>query len=798
MSRDNHNSQTAWFGLTIVGIVLAGVGARRSAAAAEAAAPPSPSLPEVMVIGTSPVPGAYIDIDKVPGNIESLFAKDLARDGSASFIGALSSRLGSVNVNDTLADPFQPDILYRGFEASPVLGTPQGLAVYQNGVRTNEAFGDTVNWDLIPDVAISRIDIVSANPLYGLNALGGAMSVTMKNGFTFQGADGELSGGSFNQRAGESEFGFSQGGFGLYAAVRVVNQDGWRLFSRDSVHQYYMDLSLHEGAGAIDLSYARAATRLFGQGAAPIQSLAVDPMSVFTGPQSNINNLNFVTLNASYAVSDTFAVQSVLYSRNYRQSVANGNGSGYTACMGASAGSLCQGDGATPLRNSTGAPIPDISNGGALIVGQNDFESIHSLGWGGSLQLTSKRALADHANDFAVGATIDTAQTRFMSGTEVGVLNSELTVASSGLFVDTPEGGGFSATPVILNAGNKYYGFYASDTFDVNSLLSITASGRYNIAKVGLSDQRGTALGGDSRFTHVNPAVGATYKLGPAVTAYAGYSTNNRAPSASEIECSDPRKPCLLPSNLAGDPPNLRQVVAHTVELGVRGASPMTSSEHHLAWNAGVFRTISNDDIYGIATSLSTGFFQNIGSTRRQGSEAGLNYQARRWSAYAQYSAIDATFRSPLTLNSPSNPFHDSAGNIHVLPGDRLPLIPQYRVKLGADYSLLPNWSLGASLVLASGGYYKGDESNQNPQLPGYHVVTLRSSYRVGQQIEIFASVKNLFDERYSTFGLYGDPTGVGAPGIPADADSNDPRVDNRFQSPAMPRAFFGGVRISF
>jgi len=678
-----------------------------------------------------------------------------------------------------------------------VLGTPQGLAVYQNGVRINEAFGDTVNWDLFPDIAINRIDIVSANPLYGLNALGGAMSVTMKNGFTFQGADGEISGGSFNQRAAEAEFGFNRGSFGLYAAARILNQDGWRLFSEDSLHQFYLDLSYHEGAAAIDLSYSRAENQLFGQGAAPVQSLAISTENVFTGPQNNVNTLNFFTLDASVALGEAFAVQSVLYSRNYRQTVANGDNSDYTACTGANAGSLCQGDGVTPLTNAAGTRIPDISDGGALIIGQNDYETINSQGWGGSLQFTSSHRLMEHPNEFAVGASIDTAQTNFFSGTEVGLINSELTVLPSGLFVYTPEGTDFSATPVDLNANNKYYGFYSTDTFDVNSLLSLTASARYNVAKVDLTDLRGTDLNGNNRFTHLNPAVGATYKVASDVTVYAGYSTNNRAPTASEIECSNPLQPCLLPTNLAGDPPNLRQVIAHTTELGVRGRLG-DADAGRLSWNASVFRTNSEDDIYGISTSISTGFFQNIGSTRRQGFETGLNYQGPKLSAYAQYSYIDATFRSPLTLNSPSNPFQDANGNIQVLPGDRLPLIPVNRIKLGVDYAVLCIWSIGGSLQLATDSFYKGDESNQNPQLPGYHVVSLRSSMRLGRQVQLFANVQNVFDQRYSTFGLFSDPTGVGAPGIPADAQSNDPRVDNRFQSPAMPRAYFGGIRISF
>lgn len=784
---------------------LAGAAAWSSAGAADdptIAAASSASLSEVLVIGTSPVPGLQVDADKVPGNVQILSTADLSQDGVSSIITGLSNHLSSVNINDTLADAFQPDIVYRGFEASPVLGAPQGLAVYQNGVRINEAFGDTVDWDLLPDIAIDRVELVSANPLYGLNALGGALSVSMKNGFTYQGADGELSGGSFSQRQGAAQFGWNNGALGFYAAARILDQDGWRFFAGDSIRQYYADISLHEGGLKLDLSYTRADNQMNGQGEAPVQSLAIDTRNVFTGPQNNINNLNFVTLNASYDVTDTLGLQSVLYSRDFRQSVANGDNSDYTGCTGAFTGSLCQGDALTPLTEASGALIPDLTDGGATIIGQNDYENLRSTGYGASLQLTSTHTLFSHGNVFGLGATFDAAQSNFYSGTIVGVINSQLTVLPSPYQVYTPEnafdsnGDEINATPVNLDADNKYYGFYITDTFDLTSALSVTASARYNDAIVNLSDLGGTALTGNNHYTHFNPALGATYKFSPTVTGYAGFSTNNRAPTASEIECSDPTRPCLLPTNLAGDPPTLRQVISHTYELGLRGH--MSSGDSRLSWNASAFRTDLSDDIYGISTSISTGFFQNIGSTRRQGFEASLNYQNAAWSAYAQYSYVDATFRSALTVNSPSNPFQDANGNIQVEPGDTLPLIPKNRIKVGADVILVPGWSVGASMILATSEYYKGDESNQNPQLPGYHPVTLRTSYQATKHLEIFANVQNLFNEYYSTVGLFSDPTGVGAPGIAPDAVSNGPGVDNRFQSPGMPRAYFGGIRYSF
>jgi iron complex outermembrane receptor protein len=763
--------------------------------------PPPDPLQEVLVIGTSPVPGATIDADKVPAHVESLVASDLTRDGSASLTEALNSRLGSVNINDTLADPFQPDILYRGFEASPVLGTPQGLAVYQNGVRINEPFGDAVNWDLIPDVAISRIDVVSANPVYGLNALGGAASITMKNGFNYQGAEVELSGGSFYQRSGSAEFGANNGLLGFYAGVRLLDQNGWRYFANDSIHQLYTALSAHGDAGTLDLSYTRDDNQMFGQGPAPIQSLALSTESTFTGPQNNFNRLDFVTLNGTYNLAAGSSLQGDLYYRNYRQTVANGNTTDFTACTTPEgAGFLCQSDQATLLTNAAGQNLPDISAGGTIPIGENDFERIHTIAEGGSVQFHNTDSLAGYTNQLTAGATVDSSRVDFYSGAQIGVINSSLNILPSDLIVDTPEGpigDEFGSTPTILAATNHYYGFYLTDTFDVTSAFAVTASGRYNIAKIDLDDRRGTDLNGTNRYTHFNPAIGGTYKLTPAVTAYGGYSVTNRTPDASEIECSDPLLPCLLPANLAGDPPGLKQVIAHTYELGLRGhLLDSSSAKSDLSWNLGVFRTTLDNDIYAISTSVSSGFFQNIGSTRRQGVEVGLNYRWDKVLAYLDYSYIDATFESALVLSSPASPAQDANGNIQVEPGDHLPLIPQHRVKAGLDYEIISNWTVGGTFIFTSDQFYKGDESNQLPPLAGFHVFGLHSTFRFNKHAEVFLTMANVFNERYATYGVYSDPTGVGAPGVPADGVTNGPGVDNRFQSPGEPRAWFAGIRL--
>jgi iron complex outermembrane receptor protein len=786
-------------------VIVAGIWAC-SAQAAEApdpAPPPSSApLPEVLVIGSTPLPGAEIDIDKFPGNVQVLSASDLARQGSPNLTGTLNANLSSVSVNDDLADPFQPDILYRGFEASPVLGTPQGLAVYQNGVRINEAFGDTVNWDLFPDVAVDQVELVSSSPLYGLNALGGAISVSMKNGFTYQGADLEVSGGSYGQHSVVAQFGMNSGPFALYVAGRALNWDGWRQFSDDRIRTLYAALSYHTDSTVIDFGYTRAQNALEGQGPTPLQTLAVSRELVFTGPQNNINDLNFFTLNGTLRFSKTWSLQGSAYYRQFSQSVSNGNTTDYMACENIP-GILCQPDGVTPLTNQQGQNLPDISNGGSTIIGENDYEQIDAWGRGAALQVTNSDALFGIANQFSLGATIDYASTSFFTGTQIGVINAQLIVLPSNLIVYTPQSSpgaiaNGDPTPVSVDSVNKNLSGYLTDTLNVTADLAVTGSARYNIAHVDLYDQLGSNLDGYNRFVHFNPALGATYKVIPEMTVYGGWSTNTRTPTASEIECSDPLTPCLLPTNLAGDPPNLRQVVAQTFELGARGkfaASP--GSDADLTWNLSAFRTQLHDDIYGIATSVSQGFFQNIGDTRRQGLEAGLAYHAPRWSAFVNYSLVEATFRSAFVVPSPSNPFQDVNGDIQIEPGDHLPGIPEHRVKIGADFRIIASWSVGATARYVSSFYYVGDESNQLAPIPGYTVVDLHSTFRPTPHLEFFASITNLFNYKYGTWGILSDPTGINAPGIPPNAVTNGPGVDNRFLSPAPPLEAFIGARLS-
>jgi iron complex outermembrane receptor protein len=239
--------------------------------------------------------------------------------------------------------------------------------------------------------------------------------------------------------------------------------------------------------------------------------------------------------------------------------------------------------------------------------------------------------------------------------------------------------------------------------------FALTLAGRYNLALIRLIDRRGTALNGNNRFSRFNPSAGATYKITPEVTGYFGYSEANRTPTSGEIACSDPMRPCSLDNFLSADPPGLKQVVAYAYEAGIRGRFNVGTSEPagKIEWNFGLFRNDLNDDILNVpAANISTGFFRNIGSTRRQGIEANIGYRDEDWRLSADYGLIDATVQNAITLSSPNSPSADANGDIQVKPGNRLPGIPQQRLKINAEYAVTGKWTLGGNLVVASGQYF--------------------------------------------------------------------------------------------
>jgi len=279
---------------------------------------------------------------------------------------------------------------------------------------------------------------------------------------------------------------------------------------------------------------------------------------------------------------------------------------------------------------------------------------------------------------------------------------------------------------------------------------------------------------------------GATYKLTPAVTIYGSYAEANRAPTPLELGCSDPVRPCLIDNALVGDP-DLKQVVAHTVEGGLRGHLDVARGV--LNWNAGVYRTLNVNDIINVASPIpGHEFFQNGGNTLRQGVEAATSYKVDRWTAYMNFTYVDATFRDALTLSSPNNSFADMNGNIFVTPGDHLTGIPDFRFKVGTEYQITDPWKLGADVNVIGSQWLVGDESNQNSNLPAYWTVNLHSSYQLTKNFEVFGLIRNLFNQHYYVYGTF----------FETDSFPYLNLTDPRTFLPGMPFAAFAGARATF
>src|SRR5215813_14572868 len=782
-----------------------------------APAEPSATLPPVEVVGASPL-GGYIDRDKVPGTVQTLTAPDFTRTESPLVTDTLFQRIPGITLSDPNGNSGAQELSYRGFFASPVQGTPQGVAVYMSGIRFNESFGDTVNWDLIPTNAIDHSDLWTNNPVFGLNALGGALNLTMKNGFTYQGFEGELQGGSYGRFTGEAQYGAQFGNYSAYLAAEGLRDGGWRFQSPADVTRLYSDFGWRSDGAELHLIAAGALSSFGVAAATPIQSLDENFRSVFTTPQTTDNKMGLMALNGKYALTDIWSLQGNLYIRGFAQSHVDDNGADLERCSNSSSpqfiNHVCLEDDPFPRPNpvttafhnqfaildTNDNPIPCPPGSGNTCNttpwGTIDRTANHATTLGASLQTASTERLFDHGNNFLIGGSIDYSQGNFNADSTLGTINPDLAVAANpgiagtGSIIHTL--GGFGYAPVDTSTRNAYYGIYALDTFDIDERLSATAGMRFNIANVAVSDRLGTSpdLNSSQTYTHFNPVTGLTYKLTPDLTGYFGYSQPNRAPTPLEQACSNPANPCLLENFLVSDPP-LKQVVATTYEVGLRQSLSLEGGK--LEWKTALFRTDSTDDIINVASVIQgRGFFQNVPGTRRQGVEAGIQYHSTQWFAYAGYSLIDATFQFAGDLPSPNNPMADANGNVHVVPGDRIPGIPLNQGKLGLYYMPTPEWTIGADIAAVAPSFFVGDHANQNTRLPGYWQVTLHASYQTTKNVELFGLINNLFNKRYALFGTYFDPTSVANVQLPIVL------TDHRTEVLGPPLAVYGGIRITF
>jgi iron complex outermembrane receptor protein len=744
------------------------------------------ALEQIVVVGSTPLPGSDVERDRVPTATQVLSAKDISRTGIPSLTGAILANLPSASVNDVEGNAFQPDILFRGFTASPVAGTPQGLAVYVNGARFNDAFGDTVNWDLIPPSAIKTVNIEAANPVFGLNALGGSVSVQLKNGFSDIDDSVTAYGGSYGRRAGILEVSQRAGAFAIYIAADATHDNGFRQTGMSDLYRLYTDFGWRSGPAEAHLSVIAAHDRLGNPGASPIQALAADISNIFTAPNYVDNKYVAVNLNGTLKFNDATSLQAVGYFQNLRQYVPNGITSNVAPC-GDGSGLLCNSDGSA-VTTFNAQPVPDFLNGG-LYSGLS-VQQLQDHAYGATAQATDQRTIGTLANRLVAGASFDGAESIFSGIQEMGGFDPySREFLGPGVVQDQPDEG---VNPVRVRNISRFYGVFVSDVLTPLPTIDVTLSGRFNDAQINLTDELGGPVNGRHTYNRFNPSAGLTYRFLPGVQFYGNYAETNRAPTPQELSCASAAAPCSLLNFFVGDP-DLHQVVARTYEVGVRG-SEEGPSDSRISWAMDFYRTQNTNDIIFESTvyNPNLAFYTNAGKTRRQGVEADLRFDLAHLHTKLGYAYTDATFRTPLDLNSPNNPAADGNGQIQVNPGDRIPGIPRHRANVVLDYSVTSQLSVGAEAVVQSNVVRFGDEANLTAPVGGYAVVNLNAAYRPIDHLSLFVVVNNVLNKRYDTYGTFGPIGDVPWPNIPGGV--SDPRT----ASPGTPIVAYGGVRLSF
>lgn len=733
-------------------------------------------------------PGAGVDSDDALG----LSRGDIARGGRPDLIGALTRQLPGVTLQDAQGNPWQPALVYRGQTASGAQGQSQGLAAYLDGARFNLPFGDTISLDLVPDVALRTVELVDSSPVYGLNALGGALVLETATGRSEPGLSANASLGAYGAHDVSLAAGGAAGRWSAYAAVQLRGEDGWRDYSTSRLASGYADLGYDGVAAGLHAKLVLASTGLSGNGAAPEELLAVRRSAVFTHPDRTENRFARLSLHPWADLSPTTRLQAAFYAQWLKSRLLNGDAADIEPCED-DTGLLCletENEGeeeaevltdrqGRPIRALAGDPTYAVFNRGAL----------SSRAFGLLAQITDRRPLLGGSNVFTIGTSLDYGRSAFGATTELGTLDDTRGVQSVGPVIAQDDN---AIAPVSVIARNLYAGFFVAETLPLGPNLHLEAGLRYNYAAIRLDDQIGTALNGQHHFGRLNPGLELDWDAVPGLSLRAGYAETNRAPTPAELSCADPEAPCSLANFFVADPP-LRQVVAHTWELGASGKG--TAGGWRIEWLASAYRADSRDEIRRVASGVrGRAYFQNLGDARRQGIELSLTAQRGGLRVVATYAFTDATNRSPVRIASPGNPAAE-AGAILVKPGDRLPGVPRHSANLNLDYAgKVGPWrrfTVGGTVSARSGQVLLGDESNRAALVPGYVLVDLRAGIELLREVVLFGEVRNLLDRRHATFGTFGE---IGSVLLAEAPGASSPR----FLGPGAPRRWTIGIRRGF
>ena len=752
------------------------------------------------------------------GNVQTLTQDDIEGSVNRSLPELLKTQLASVNLNDVQNNPFQPDLQYRGFTASPLLGLPQGISVYLNGGRVNEAFGDTVHWDLMPLDAIDTVSLYSgSNPLFGQNTLGGALALRTKTGFSFNANEIDLQAGQFGQKAASVESGGNNDHWAYYVNLNHYEEDGWRDYSPSEVQQLFTSLAYKSDKMHLDMNLFMADNELLGNGASPIELLDIEGReAVYTHPDQTNNELTHVNITGDFVLTNTLSLTANMFYRDTQTQSINGDDSDFGACQFADGRvTLCEfedDDDDDPL-DSDG---DDDDDDDLPVVGEgDDIEAVEFIGFdddtalaeisnvdadeldgtyntgrtdakatGLSFQLAKQYALSGFSSELIVGASYTKGDVNYAADTTFGILENES--AQDSRTVLPIDGLMAQEARVRLDVDTTAWSLFFMNSTQLSSAVSLNLGGRFNrdhIVMEDLIDDGEGSLDGNHRFTQFNPAVGVDITIDEQSQLNLAISQSSRTPSPAELSCADEDDPCRLPNGFVADPP-LDQVVTQTIEANY------TTRIDNIDLMLNVFHSRSKDDIiFQQAGSVaSRGYFINVDETQRQGVEFSVGSTWEKLTYRLNYNYLNATYESTFTSFSPFNP---QGPDRLVTPGDKIPGQPEHLVKLYADYALTDKARLGAEVISASSQYFRGDEANENEKIDGYVIANIYASYRFNDTFTASLRVNNVFDKDYETFGTYGEADEV--------LEDIYPDVEGaEFVGPAQPRMVSVNLKARF
>ena len=688
--------------------------------------------------------------------VTTIDANQIKQTGSLNISDALVKYVPGISINEVAGNPFQPDVQFRGFVASPVSGTPQGLAVYQNGVRINEAFGDTVNWDLIPTAAIKSVDLVTNNPAFGLNALGGAVDIQMKDGFNYHGAEIDTMGGSFGRIQSSAAMGQADRQF---RGLRRARRRARRRISQflDIEHPPLLWRRRRTRTTQPNFTSTWASPTTISAPPRPRRSNCCSNIGAptYTTPQTSTNKVGYVNLTGKVEVSPTWTIDGIAHVRIFNQKTQDGNPTDTQPCD-ADPTLLCFGDGATPANGLNGAQLANPFDPSA-VLGENDRTTTQIDDDGRLAAGDQYRPVVRAQQSFRGRSQLRLQRHAFHGQRGTGHDRPRLCRQRLRHFPRPVRQSGFGSARSSLRTTNQYTGLYALDTFDVTNAFSITGGGRFNVANIDLQDQLGTALNGSDTYTRFNPIIGGTYKITSGID------------GLCRLFRSQPRAdPAGTRLRRSGPPLHHRRVPGFRSAAASRScptpwkpacAAPRISSFGTLDWKLGAFRADNTDDILAIPSHDLQGFgyFQNVGSTRRQGIEAEVSAQVR--TRCSSTPAIPSSTRASWMRcsSAPTARLPTPTAISRSCPATRSRRFRATGSRPAFDYAVTDAFKVGGDALFVSSQYFVGDESNQFPQLPSYAVFNLHASYQINKKFQIYARADNIFDNRYATYGTFFD-----------------------------------------